>query len=87
MVDDLVSVSPNLVAGANRMGYHLRHTNYGRDYHADVVTDIVTAEAGHACVQCGAPLDAVRGVEVGNIFKLGTLQRRAARHLPRRRWP
>ncbi len=72
VVDDLVSVSPNLVAGANRMGYHLRHTNYGRDYHADVVTDIVTAEAGHACVQCGAPLDAVRGVEVGNIFKLGT---------------
>lgn len=72
VVDDLVAASPNLVAGANRVGFHLRHTNYGRDYQADWVADIVTAEAGHACVQCGAPLSSVRGVEVGNIFKLGT---------------
>lgn len=72
VVDDLVAASPNLVAGANRVGYHLRHTNYGRDFRADVVADIVGAEAGHACSQCGTPLDSVRGVEVGNIFKLGT---------------
>ncbi len=72
VVDDLVAASPNLVAGANRVGYHLRHTNTGRDYVADLVTDIVTAEAGYACTACGAPLDSVRGVEVGNIFKLGT---------------
>lgn len=72
LVDDLVAASPNLVAGANRPEYHLRHTNYGRDYTADIVTDLAAAGEGHACPTCGAPLRAVRGVEVGNIFKLGT---------------
>jgi prolyl-tRNA synthetase len=72
IVDDLVAASPNLVAGANRPDYHLRHVNYGRDYTADIVTDIVAAADGYACPKCGAPLRTVRGVEVGNIFKLGT---------------
>lgn len=72
VVDDLVAASPNLVAGANRVDYHLRNTNYGRDYSADIVTDLAAAGDGLACLQCGAPLKAVRGVEVGNIFKLGT---------------
>ncbi len=72
IVDDLVAASPNLVAGANRVDYHLRNVNYGRDYTADLVTDIVAATDGHACPNCGAPLRTVRGVEVGNIFKLGT---------------
>ena len=50
----------------------LRNTNYGRDYTADIVTDLVAASDGYACPNCGAPLHTVRGVEVGNIFKLGT---------------
>lgn len=72
VVDDLVAQSPNLVAGANRVGWHLLHTNHGRDYQADVVADIVAAAAGDACATCAATLRSVRGVEVGNIFKLGT---------------
>jgi len=72
VVDDLVAQSPNLVAGANRVGYHMLNTNHGRDYQADVVADIVAAAAGDACPTCAAPLRSVRGVEVGNIFKLGT---------------
>lgn len=72
LVDDLVAASPNLVAGANREGYHLRNTNYGRDYTADIVVDLVAASDGHACPTCGAPVYTARGVEVGNIFKLGT---------------
>ena len=72
VVDDLVAASPNLVAGANKVDYHLRNTNYGRDYQADIVTDLAAAGDGHACPQCGETLHAVRGVEVGNIFKLGT---------------
>lgn len=72
VVDDLVAVSPNLVAGANEVDWHLRHVNYGRDYTADIVTDLVAAAEGDACPQCGATLRSVRGVEVGNIFKLGT---------------
>jgi len=72
VVDDLVAKSPNLVAGANEEGYHFLNTNYGRDYTADIVVDIVSAADGYACPTCGAPLRTVRGVEVGNIFKLGT---------------
>jgi prolyl-tRNA synthetase len=72
VVDDAIPASPNLVAGANEDGYHLLHTNYGRDYSAHVVADIVAADAGSACPNCGSPVRASRGVEVGNIFKLGT---------------
>jgi len=42
------------------------------DYRADIVADIAVAEDGHPCPECGASLRAARGVEVGNIFKLGT---------------
>jgi prolyl-tRNA synthetase len=72
VVDDLIPHSPNLVAGANREGYHLRNVNYGRDFQAQIVADIANAQAGDPCVICGQPLKAVRGVEVGNIFQLGT---------------
>lgn len=72
VADDMVPHSPNLVAGANEEGYHLLNVNYGRDYETGIVADIALAEAGHACPECGAGLHASRGVEVGNIFKLGT---------------
>jgi len=72
VVDDFVARSPNLLAGANRAGYHLRNTNCGRDHEADLVADLAAARGGDPCAHCGTPLRAVRGVEVGNIFKLGT---------------
>ncbi len=72
VVDDLAARSPNLVAGANQEGFHLLHTNYGRDYQATIVADLAAARDGDACERCGAPLRSSRGVEVGNIFKLGT---------------
>jgi prolyl-tRNA synthetase len=72
VVDDAIPESPNLVAGANQDGYHLLNTNYGRDYQAQIVTDIVAAQEGDACPSCGNELREVRGVEVGNIFQLGT---------------
>ncbi len=72
VVDDLIPVSPNLVAGANEAGYHLRNVNYGRDYRADVVADITAARTGDGCPNCGSALITSRGIEVGNIFKLGT---------------
>ncbi len=72
IVDDLIPDSANLVAGANDAGYHLLNVNYGRDYQADIVDDIVVAEDGYACPNCGASLHSSNGVEVGNIFKLGT---------------
>jgi len=72
VVDDLIPKSPNLVAGANEEGYHLLNVNYGRDYQADVIEDIVVAEDGYACPDCDAAMHSSKGVEVGNIFKLGT---------------
>lgn len=81
VVDEAVAASPNLVAGANEAGYHLRNVNCERDYAADLVCDIAAANAGDACPACGAPLRAERGVEVGNIFKLGTRYTEAMRAL------
>jgi len=72
IVDDIIPASPNLVAGANDEGYHLLNVNYGRDYTADIVTDLAAADEGAACPECGGPLRVSRGVEMGNIFKLGT---------------
>jgi prolyl-tRNA synthetase len=72
VVDDAVTTSPNLVAGANEEGYHVLNVNYGRDYRGDIVADIAAAQEGDACVECGEGLRLVGGVEVGNIFKLGT---------------
>jgi prolyl-tRNA synthetase len=72
VADESLAASPNLVAGANEEGYHLRNVNLGRDFQADIVADIAAAQPGDACSRCGAPLRAERGVEVGNIFQLGT---------------
>jgi prolyl-tRNA synthetase len=72
VADDLIPQCANLVAGANEAGYHLLNVNYGRDFSASIVADICAAEEGSACPHCGQPMRLTRGVEVGNIFKLGT---------------
>jgi prolyl-tRNA synthetase len=71
-VDDAILASPNLVAGANEKGFHFLNVNYGRDFEADIVADIASAVDGSLCPECGDAMRAARGVEVGNIFKLGT---------------
>jgi prolyl-tRNA synthetase len=72
VVDDAIPASPNLVAGANEEGFHFLNVNYGRDFEADTVADIASAVDGSLCPECSDAMRAVRGVEVGNIFKLGT---------------
>ena len=85
VVDDLVAASPNLVAGANREGFHYRNVNVGRDFTADVTADITNAQEGDPCPTCGKPVILRNGIEVGNIFKLGTQYTRRLRgDLPRR---
>jgi prolyl-tRNA synthetase len=59
IVDDLIPDSPNLVAGANETGYHLKNVNYGRDYNAEIVADLVQAEEGNTCINCGEQLSLV----------------------------
>ena len=72
VVDELVLRSPNLVAGANRVGWHVKNVNVPRDYTADVVAEITNAREGDLCIRCGSPVTLRKGIEVGNIFKLGT---------------
>ena len=72
VVDDSVASTTNLVAGANKPGYHLKNMNFPRDFKADIVTDISMAREEMSCVHCGGKLTEKRGIEVGNIFKLGT---------------
>lgn len=57
-VDDLIPRSANLVAGANEAGYHFKNTNYGRDYSAEIVADLVLARPGDPCPECGGTLTA-----------------------------
>jgi prolyl-tRNA synthetase len=72
VVDELVARSPNLVAGANREGFHYRNVNVGRDFTPDVIADITNAQEGDPCPNCGSAVILRNGIEVGNIFKLGT---------------
>jgi prolyl-tRNA synthetase len=68
VVDDLIPESRNLVAGANEEGWHLKNTNYGRDYSAEVVADLAQAQEGDACIECGNPLSVLSAIELADNF-------------------
>ena len=72
VVDSELPGLKNLVAGANKEDHHVKNVNYGRDYKADIVTDLKTLKVGDPCPVCGAPVKHARGIEVGQVFKLGT---------------
>jgi prolyl-tRNA synthetase len=69
VVDDLIPGSQNLAAGANEAGYHLINTNYGRDYSAEIVADLVQANEGDACAECGSPLSVLSAIDLTNNFQ------------------
>ncbi len=70
--DPSAAESSNLVVGANEADYHYRNFNYGRDLDGALVSDIVCVREGDPCPVTGLPLQLKRGIEVGNIFQLGT---------------
>jgi prolyl-tRNA synthetase len=72
IADDLIPNERNLVAGANKPDKHLLNVNYGRDWKADIVADIAVAKEGYACPNCRTTMDLRRGIEMGQVFKLGT---------------
>ena len=59
------------VAGANKPHTHLVGVVPGRDFRPEYA-DLREAQAGDGCPSCGEPLEVKVGIEVGNIFKLGT---------------
>jgi prolyl-tRNA synthetase len=72
VADDLLPLESNLVAGANKADAHLLNVNYNRDWKADTLADIALASEGSLCSECRTPMDARRGIEMGQVFKLGT---------------
>ena len=72
VIDSELTKLKNLCAGANEKNYHIKNVNYGRDYKGDIIADIKTLKANDPCPKCGAPVKHARGIEVGQVFKLGT---------------
>ena len=75
VVDPSVVESSNLVVGANEELYHLKNFNYDRDVAQKeqvIVADIATVRDGDPSPIDGAPLKLLHGIEIGNIFQLGT---------------
>lgn len=72
VVDSELEGTVNMCTGANEEDYHYTGVCYGRDYKADILTDVKVLEEGAPCPKCGKPVKHTRGIEVGQIFKLGT---------------
>jgi len=72
VIDEALVEAKDLVMGANEAGYHMLHCTPARDIVGYEVADIAEAASGCACPHCGADLRETRGIELGNIFKLGT---------------
>ena len=63
----------NLVVGANAKPYHIKNFSFNRDFIPETFVDISKVKEGQKCKKCGkGNLKIVRGIEIGNIFQLGT---------------
>jgi len=72
IVDTGAAESADLIVGANEEGYHFKHCTPKRDFADFETADIAEAAENCICAKCGNPLTETRGIELGNIFKLGT---------------
>ena len=73
VADETVRELKNFVIGVNKNDAHRVGANFGTDLDLpEIIADIRLVEAGEYCPQCGQPLKVTRGIEVGNIFQLGT---------------
>jgi prolyl-tRNA synthetase len=72
IVDDEVARMKNMIVGANENGKHLLNVNIDRDFKVTKTGDLINASAGETCPKCDGRLNEKKGIEVGNIFMLGT---------------
>lgn len=72
IVDKSLTQINNLVIGANKKDHHYINANYGRDFEGEVVEDLLEAREGDMSYDESGYLKSARGIEVGNIFQLGT---------------
>ena len=61
-----------VVVGANQADTHLKNVDLARDAKITAYADLVICGAGDLCPKCGKPMELKRGIEVGQVFKLGT---------------
>ncbi len=71
LVDEALRGRTNLIGGANKEDYHVRHLTPGGNFHPTAYADLRSVTAGEGCPNCGAPLRIDTAVEIGHIFKLG----------------
>lgn len=71
IVDSRIANTSNMICGANEDDKHLVNVNYGRDFEGEVVDDLLLVKPGDKGPE-GEELKFARGIEVGNIFQLGT---------------
>ncbi|MFP5501617.1 MAG: proline--tRNA ligase [Candidatus Sericytochromatia bacterium] len=72
VVDRSLEGQTNMVMACNQPEVHWINANWDRDYAVQEWVDVREAQSGEGCPRCGGSLKAARGIEVGNIFKLGT---------------
>lgn len=72
LVDPTAMQIYNGVTGANEEGFHYRHVTPSRDFTGVQVAPIRLITAADGCPECGAPVQLTRGIEVGQVFQLGT---------------
>ena len=72
VVDETLRASKQWACGANEVDYHFTGACPGRDFTVDEWADLITVHAGDPCPHCGAPLKGARGIEVSQVFQLGT---------------
>jgi prolyl-tRNA synthetase len=71
IADQALRGRSGMTTGANTDDVHLRGVDVARDINVGRWADLRAAEAGEPCVRCGNPLQLIKGIEVGHIFKLG----------------
>lgn len=71
VVDNEVLQMKNFCCGANKEEYHYINANV-KDIKYDIVGDVVNVQEGDTCPECGGKLYFKKGIEIGNLFKLGT---------------
>jgi prolyl-tRNA synthetase len=73
VADHSLKTMRNFITGANERDFHYVNVNVEQDFAVDTWADLVVAEPGEVCLECGeGRLESMRGIEVGHIFQLGT---------------
>jgi len=71
LIDSKVSKMKNFIVGANETDYHIKNVNI-EDFNGEIVEDLLLVREGDNCPKCNSKIKIERGIEVGNIFQLGT---------------